>query len=102
MRDLIELIRRNRDLIQSKRPKVSKNSSGYNLFDLADGLARGVFPLHQLLIGSEGTLGLAVEAKIKLVPKPAETATALIYFDRLSEIGDAVNALLPWRRALWR
>ncbi|WDT74920.1 MAG: FAD-binding and (Fe-S)-binding domain-containing protein [Candidatus Manganitrophus sp.] len=95
LRDLIELIRRNRDLIQSKRPKVSKNSSGYNLFDLADGLARGVFPLHQLLIGSEGTLGLAVEAKIKLVPKPAETATALIYFDRLSEIGDAVNALLP-------
>lgn len=95
LRDLIELIRRNRDLIQSKRPKVSKNSSGYNLFDLADGLARGIFPLHQLLIGSEGTLGLAVEAKIKLVPKPAETATALIYFDRLSEIGDAVNALLP-------
>lgn len=95
LRDLIELIRRNRDLIQSKRPKVSKNSSGYNLFDLADGWARGVFPLHQLLIGSEGTLGLAVEAKIKLVPKPAETATALIYFDRLSEIGDAVNVLLP-------
>lgn len=95
LKDLIELIRRNSDRIQSKRPKVSKNSSGYNLFDLADRLARGTFPLHQLLIGSEGTLGLVIEAKLKLVPKPAETATALVYFDRLSEIGDAVNALLP-------
>ncbi len=93
--DLISLVRRNSDLIESKRPKVSKNSSGYNLFGLADGLARGVFPLHQLLIGSEGTLGFVLEAKIKLVPKPAQTATALVYFDRLSEIGDAVNALLP-------
>ncbi|MBI3803647.1 MAG: FAD-binding oxidoreductase [Nitrospirae bacterium] len=92
---LIDLVRRNSELIQSKRPKVSKNSSGYDLFSLADGLARGVFPLHQLLIGSEGTLGLMLEAKIKLVPRPAETATALVYFDRLSEIGDAVNALLP-------
>jgi len=95
IKDLIELIRRNSELIQSKRPKVSKNSSGYNLFSLADGLARGLFPLHQFLIGGEGTLGLVVEAKIKLVPKPAQTATALVYFDRLSEIGDAVNAILP-------
>lgn len=95
LKDLIELIRRNSDLIRSKRPQVSKNSSGYNLFALADGLARGLFPLHHLLIGSEGTLGLVAEAKIRLVPRPAELATALVYFDRLSEIGDAVNTLLP-------
>jgi len=95
LKDLIELVRRNSDLIRSKRPQVSKNSSGYNLFSLADGLARGVFPLHHLLIGSEGTLGLVMEAKINLVPKPAEIATALVYFNQLSEVGDAVNALLP-------
>ncbi len=91
---LINLVHQNRTLIQLKRPRVSKNSSGYNLFALADGLARGLFPLHQLLIGSEGTLGLALEAKIKLVPKPAEIGTALVYFDQLSEIGGAVNTLL--------
>lgn len=94
LEQLLSLIRKNKGLIQSKKRRVSKNSSGYNLFALADGLDRGRFPLQQLFIGSEGTLGLTVEAKVKLVPRPAENATALIYFDRLSEIGEAVNALL--------
>ncbi|HLG22584.1 MAG TPA: FAD-binding and (Fe-S)-binding domain-containing protein [Candidatus Manganitrophaceae bacterium] len=93
---LLDLVKENRLLIQSKKKKVSKNSSGYNLFSLADGLERGVFPLNRLLIGSEGTLALVREAKIKMVPRPTETVTALIYFKKLFEIGDAVNALLPF------
>src|SRR5581483_11107325 len=95
LQSFVDLVDRNRALIQSKKKKVSKNSSGYNLFSLADGMARGVFPLHHLFIGSEGTLGLVREAKLKLVPRPAETATGLAYFKNLSEIGDAVNAILP-------
>lgn len=90
---LYRLIRKNKDLIQSRHRKISKNSSGYNLFALADGLDRRIFPLHQLFIGSEGTLGLTIEAKIRLVPKPQETATALIYLKSLSEIGRVVNNL---------
>jgi FAD/FMN-containing dehydrogenase/Fe-S oxidoreductase len=95
LKELIDLVSRNSALIQSKKKKVSKNSSGYNLFALAEGLSQGRFPLHQLLIGSEGTLGLVREAKIKLVPRPSETATGLVYFKDLFEIGDAVNAILP-------
>lgn len=94
LKTLVELIRRNRRLIQSKKRKVSKNSSGYNLFALAEGLAQGRFPLHQLFIGSEGTLGLVREAKIRLLPTPSETATALVYFKSLSDIGEAVKNIL--------
>jgi FAD/FMN-containing dehydrogenase len=36
-----DLVRQNKSLIQSRRRRVSKNSSGYNLFDLADGLIAG-------------------------------------------------------------
>jgi len=94
LKNLLELIQNNRSLIQSKKRKVSKNSSGYNLFALADGLEAGHFPLHQLFIGSEGTLGLTQEAKIKLVPCPPETATALVYFKSLSDLGEATSNIL--------
>ncbi|MHB8482810.1 MAG: FAD-binding and (Fe-S)-binding domain-containing protein, partial [Nitrospiria bacterium] len=92
--DLIKLVRENCALILEKKKKVSKNSSGYNLFALAEGLQKGVIPLHQLFIGSEGTLGLVKEAKLKLISRPRETGTALIYFKSLSEMSEAVNDLL--------
>ncbi|MBN4054074.1 FAD-binding oxidoreductase [Nitrospira defluvii] len=94
IRAIYDLINENKALIQSKRRKVSKNSSGYNLFDLADRLEQGIFSLHKLFIGSEGTLGLTRTAKIRLVQKPLETATALIYLKSLSDIGRVVNTLL--------
>ncbi|MBI3621949.1 MAG: FAD-binding oxidoreductase [Nitrospirae bacterium] len=92
--ELIRLVREHRDLINSKRPTVSKNSTGYNLFALADGLAHGRLDLHQLFIGSEGTLGVTLEATLQLVPRPERTVTALLFFERLDEVGHAVNDLL--------
>jgi len=93
---LWSLLKANKTLIQDHRIGVSKNSSGYNLFDMADRLDQGVFDLTKLFIGSEGTLGLMTEARLKLIDRPARTATALIYFNRLDEVGDAVNAILPF------
>ncbi len=95
LRELHDLVQENLVLILSKRKKVSKNSSGYNLFALAEGLQKGRFPLHQLLIGSEGTLALTLEAKIRLVKKPKEVGTGLIYLKSLSDVGDVVNQLIP-------
>ena len=81
------LIRQKELLIKSKRPRVSKNSSGYNVFDLLDGLERGLFDLPKLLVGSEGTLGIFSEATLKLVDRPLSTATGLIHFQFLEEFG---------------
>jgi len=94
LQDLRSLLQENATLIVQKRPTVSKNSCGYNLFDLADGLAQGCFDLPKLFVGSEGTLGLFSEATIRLVGKPHATLTALIHFDRLEDVGDAVPKLL--------
>ncbi len=94
LRDLQLLLQDNAALIGAKRPTVSKNSCGYNLFGLADGLARGCFDLPKLFVGSEGTLGLFSEATIRLVEKPRATLTALIHFHRLEDVGDAVPKLL--------
>jgi len=94
LRDLRSLVQDHAELIARKRPIVSKNSCGYNLFGLADGLARGCFDLPKLFVGSEGTLGLFSEATIRLVEVPRATLTALVHFHRLEDVGEAVPKLL--------
>ncbi|MGQ0666787.1 MAG: FAD-binding and (Fe-S)-binding domain-containing protein [Nitrospiraceae bacterium] len=94
VRDVFVLVQAEAGLIRGRKPTVSKNSCGYNLFGLVDGLADGVFDLPKLLVGSEGTLGIVSEATLKLVEKPSATLTALIHFRHLEEVGDAVPRLL--------
>ncbi len=97
LKPILDLVQRQRALIDSKKPTVSKNSCGYNLFGLADGLNQGLFDLPKLFVGSEGTLGVVSEATLRLVPKPQGTLTALIHFRRLEEVGEAVPHLLSLR-----
>ena len=94
LREIFVLVQLHADMIRAKKPTVSKNSCGYNLFGLADGLADGVFDLPKLLVGSEGTLGIISEATLKLVDKPKATVTALLHFRHLQEVGEAVPRLL--------
>src|SRR2546425_9847039 len=93
--ETLALVRKHADLIRSRKPKVSKNSTGYNLFGLVDGLDQGIVDLPKLFVASEGTLGVISEATLKLVEKPKATATALIHFRHLEDIGQAVFDLLP-------
>lgn len=55
--------------------KVVKNCSGYSIKDL--------------IIGSEGTLGIVVEATLKLIPLPKKTVSLLIPFNNIE---DAMHA----------
>ncbi len=94
LRDVLALVREHAALIRARRPAVSKNSCGYNLFGLVDGLDRAVFDLPKLFVGSEGTLGVISEATVRLVDRPQATATALLHFRSLDEVGGAVVDLL--------
>ena len=91
---VVNLIDEHRYLIQSKRPRVSKNSAGYNVFDVVTGLENGVIDFPKLFVGSEGTLGIFSEATIQLVDRPRATVTSMIHFQRLEEMGEAVYHLL--------
>lgn len=56
-----------------------KNSTGYNLT--------------QLMIGSEGTLGVITKAVLKLVPHPKHNLLMLIPFDSAQKACEAVSAI---------
>ena len=57
-----------------------KNATGYNL--------------NTLFVGSEGTLGIVVEATLKLIPKPQSKKVFMAYFDTVKEAVQAVNTLI--------
>ncbi|MFQ6088615.1 MAG: FAD-binding and (Fe-S)-binding domain-containing protein [Candidatus Methanofastidiosia archaeon] len=90
---IFNLVRENSEEIKKRYPKVRKNSSGYNLYDLALGIERGFFDLPKLFVGSEGTLGVFLQAKLRLEEVPSKKATVLVYLDDVDEAGDVVFSL---------
>lgn len=60
--------------------KVVKNSSGYSLKDL--------------IIGSEGTLGIIAQAVLKLLPLPARSLSLLVPFDNMDKAIETVPEII--------
>ena len=68
-RTLPNIARRCADEIQKRFPKVLRRVGGYNLDAFVD--RTQPVDLSRIMVGSEGTLGLVTEARIRLVPLPA-------------------------------
>lgn len=94
-RQLFELLEENKELIQSAKPKVSKNSAGYYLWNVWNRDA-GIFDLNKLLVGSQGTLGITTEITWKLVPAPTREKMLVLFLDDLNQLGDVVNEVLAF------
>jgi glycolate oxidase len=52
------------------------------------------YDLVGLFVGSEGTLGVATEITVQLIPKPRHVMTALVIFDSVLSAARAVSAVL--------
>ncbi len=81
--------------IDRRFPKVLRRVGGYNLDEFV-GPDRP-FNLSKLMVGSEGTLGVVLEAKINLVPLPAAKAVLAIQFAELLEALEATPLILRHR-----
>ena len=66
--------------------KVVKNSTGYSLLNL--------------MIGSEGTLGVITQATLKLVPLPKITISLLVPFDSINAAIETVPFIIKSRASL--
>jgi len=88
---LEKLLLGKRGLLLSHYPNVKKNSSGYNLLD-AVGPDR--VDLIKILVGSEGTLGIVVGAKLRISDIPKAKASGLAYFRDHEFMTEAVLASL--------
>jgi FAD/FMN-containing dehydrogenase/NAD-dependent dihydropyrimidine dehydrogenase PreA subunit len=76
-REVLRLAQQHKNEILARYPRIMRRVSGYNLDEF---IKPQPFNLSRILVGSEGTLGTVVEAKMRLVPKPKWTAMDVIHF----------------------
>ncbi|HTU91218.1 MAG TPA: FAD-binding oxidoreductase, partial [Gemmataceae bacterium] len=98
-----DIVRQEREEIERRFPRILRRVSGYNLDVLSAGLnangeppgsSRRAVGLHQLIVGSEGTLAVITEAEVGLLPRPKVRGLLVPQFATFSAAMDAVAACL--------
>lgn len=89
---IYKLLADNLQLIAKSKIDVTKNSSGYNIWDVIK--PNGDFDLTQLLVGAQGTLGLMTEAKLKILPKEKAEKLFVVFFKDLSVLPQFTQEVL--------
>ncbi len=93
-RETFRLFNKNYDLIQKSKPDVSKNSAGYNIWNVWD---KTHFDLSKLFVGSQGTLGLITEIDLRLVEKKKHRGMLVCYLDNINNLPQIVQAVLKYK-----
>ncbi|MEK7615615.1 MAG: FAD-binding oxidoreductase [Patescibacteria group bacterium] len=91
-KQIYALCTNNYALLQSAKPKVSKNSAGYALWNVID-KEKNIFDMTQLITGSQGTLGIITEVTLKLV-RPKEHSALLVLMIDQKHFGDLGKIIL--------
>jgi len=86
-----EIARRHETEIDARYPKIQRRVSGYNL-DAA--LDEGRINLSDLVVGSEGTLAVVTEARMRVVPLPTLTGLAVVHCTDIVEAAKATVVAL--------
>jgi len=94
-RDLDELLTNNAAAITAAKPKVSKNSAGYALWNIKN-KERDTFDLAQLVTGSQGTLALTTKMKLRLVREQGYRSMLVVFLNDLEHLPEVVRRVLPF------
>ncbi len=90
-REVYKLVDSHYDAIKAAKPKVHKNSTGYNIWDVWD---RETFDVTKLLVGSQGTLGIITQAEFKLVPVKPLSGLLILFLPTLDNLGHIIPQVL--------
>jgi FAD/FMN-containing dehydrogenase/Fe-S oxidoreductase len=90
-RQVKRIVDANREAIRQHYPAIQRRVSGYNLDAF---VPDGDFNLAKLVVGSEGTLAVVTEAKVRIVPRPKATAVCVVHFDDLIASTEASEEIL--------
>jgi len=88
---LFALVQENKSLLLSAKPKVSKNSSGYYLWNIWD---EKTFDVTKLFVGSQGTLGIITEITFKLVVPKKHSTLLVLFLYNFAPLAKLTNTLL--------
>jgi FAD/FMN-containing dehydrogenase len=95
---IYDLIESHYEMIMNAKPKVTKNSTGYNLWDVWD-RETGVFDLTKLIVGAQGTLGFVTDIHFRLVPKRAHSGLLVMFLHDMDDLGEIIPKVLEYKPA---
>lgn len=90
---VFKLVDENYDAIKAAKPGVSKDSTGYHIWNVWD-RDTGIFDVTQLIVGSQGTLGIVTDVKFRLVPAPKHSGTLVMFLRDIDDLGELINDVL--------
>jgi FAD/FMN-containing dehydrogenase len=79
--------------IDEAKPKTSKNSSGYLIWDVWDEKTQ-MFDLTKLVVGAQGTTGIITEITYGLTPKPKTSTMMVSFVKNFEPVPELVEKLL--------
>jgi len=92
-REVYKLFEENYEVIKDARPTVTKNSAGYQIWDVWD-REKGVFDLTKLFVGSQGTLGVITEIGFRLVSPKKHSTLLVMFLKNLNELPETIKRVL--------
>lgn len=95
-RKIYKLINDNYQLIKKAKPPVSKNSTGYLLWDVWD-KDKKIFDMSKLFVGSQGTLGLVTEVEMSLVEAKPYSGLLVGYVRDMDNLGELIKTVVKHR-----
>ena len=97
-KDTFDLLEKHYDEIKAAKPKVTKDSTGYHLWDVWD-RETGIFDLTKLFVGAQGTLGIITEGTTRLVERPRHSGVLVGYLKNIDQLGEIIPAVLKHKPA---
>lgn len=97
-KQMFELIESNYEKINAAKPNVSKDSTGYHLWNVWN-RETGIFDLTQAIIGAQGTLGFTTEATFNLVKRPAHSGLLVLFLRDIDGLGELIKTVVDHKPA---
>lgn len=97
-REIFNLVETNYDTIKAAKPNVTKNSTGYNLWDIWDRETQ-IFDMTRLIVGGQGTLGFVTDIHFKLVPARKHTGLLVLFLKDINKLGEIIPRVLEYKPA---
>jgi FAD/FMN-containing dehydrogenase len=97
-RKLFILVDGNYDKIKAAKPHVTKNSTGYNLWDVWN-RETGIFDLTKLIVGAQGTLGFTTDLHFRLVPARPHSGLLVLFMKDIDDLGEVIPKVLEHKPA---